>query len=91
MSIWKDGYYGGLICPACGDIVQAEPYVRQGYAEPDNCRTCGHPDTPEDAYGPGYVIHNLDENFNALCALIGPEAARMEVAEIINNRFAGRR
>jgi hypothetical protein len=40
---------------------------------------------PRDAYGPDYVIHLLREHFEDLRCLIGFEAARQEVAEIIND------
>jgi len=81
----------GLKCPECTDRVMTKHYLRQGFSEPESCRACGYPDVPDDAYGPGYVIHNLDEYFGQLMAMIGPEAARQEMAEVINNRFAGRR
>lgn len=48
-------------------------------------------DTPSDAYGPGYAIHSIREEFRDLCRMIGREAARQELAEIINAEFEGRR
>lgn len=52
-----------------------------------------HPtdDIPADAYGPGYVIHRIQEEFRDLSRMIGKENARAEVAEIINAAFEGRR
>lgn len=46
---------------------------------------------PRDAYGPGYFVFSLASDFHALCCLIGAEAARQEVAEIINAEFARKR
>lgn len=50
-----------------------------------------HGNPPPDAYGPGYVIHNLRSDFADLCRQIGFAAARAEVAEIINDEAEGRR
>lgn len=46
---------------------------------------------PEDAYGPGYVTYNIRTNFRDLCRMVGKEAARQQIAEIINDEFEGRR
>lgn len=45
------------------------------------------PETPRDGYGVGYIVYSLAADFHALCCLCGPEAARQEIAEIINAEF----
>ncbi len=42
---------------------------------------------PKDGYGPGYLVYSIAADFHALCCQIGPEAARQEMAEIINTEF----
>lgn len=42
---------------------------------------------PKDGYGPGFLEYQLRTNFRDLCRLIGKEAARQEVADIINAEF----
>jgi hypothetical protein len=42
---------------------------------------------PNDGYGPGFIEYQLRSNFRDLCRLIGKEAARQEVAEIVNAEF----
>lgn len=49
------------------------------------------PEQPRDGYGPGYIVHSLASDFHALCCLIGKEAARQELAEIVNYEFEGKR
>jgi hypothetical protein len=44
-----------------------------------------------DAYGPGFYIYQLAQDFHALCCLIGKEAARQELAEVIHHEFDGKR
>ncbi|KRB22705.1 hypothetical protein [Mesorhizobium sp. Root172] len=44
-------------------------------------------EAPKDGYGPGYIVYSLATDFHALCCLIGPEAARQEMAEVINSEF----
>lgn len=46
---------------------------------------------PEVTYDPGYSVHRIRAEFEDLCRVIGFEAARREVAEIINERANGRR
>lgn len=50
-----------------------------------------HTDTPQDAYGVDYILYHMRESFEDLCRLIGFEAARAEIAEIINHKAEGRR
>lgn len=42
---------------------------------------------PADGYGAGFLEYNIRSSFRDLCRLIGQEAARQEVAEIINAEF----
>jgi hypothetical protein len=44
-------------------------------------------ETPADGYGPGFIVYSLASDFHVLCCLIGPEAARQEMAEVINSEF----
>lgn len=44
-------------------------------------------DTPADGFGPGYLAYSIRSDFRDLCRFIGKEAARQEVAEIINAEF----
>lgn len=48
-------------------------------------------ETPADGYGPGYVAYEIRTHIRDLRRLIGLEAARQEVAEILNEEFEGRR
>lgn len=48
-------------------------------------------ETPKDGYGAGYVVYRLATDLHELCCLIGCEAARQEIAELINAEFNGRR
>lgn len=45
---------------------------------------------PPEAYGVGYIEHNLRECIEDLCRVIGPEAARGIVAEILLEQFSKR-
>jgi hypothetical protein len=40
-----------------------------------------------DGYGPGFIEYQIRTNFRDLCRLIGKEAARQEIAEIVNAEF----
>lgn len=46
---------------------------------------------PADVFGPGYLVHCLTQDFIDLVRVVGFEAARAEMAEIINNAAKGRR
>lgn len=46
---------------------------------------------PRDGYGPGFLVYSLAADFHALCCQIGKEAARQEMAEIINAQFERKR
>lgn len=48
-------------------------------------------ETPSDGYGPGYVAYAIRTQIRDLRRMIGLEAARQEVAEILNDEFEGRR
>ena len=49
------------------------------------------PEQPRDGYGVGFLVYQLAADFHALCCLAGPEAARQEIAEIINAEFERKR
>lgn len=42
-------------------------------------------DTPEDGFGPEYLVHSIRSDFEDLVRFIGFEAARSELAEVIND------
>lgn len=44
-------------------------------------------DTPKDGFGAGFLVYRIAADFHALCCMTGPEAARQELAEIINSEF----
>lgn len=44
-------------------------------------------EAPVDGFGAGFLEYQIRSNFRDLCRLIGKEAARQEVAEIINGEF----
>ena len=52
-----------------------------------NLRDSQDSEAPKDGLGAGYLIYRLAADFHALCCLSGPEAARQEIAEIINSEF----
>ncbi len=44
-------------------------------------------DRADGLYGAGFIEYSIRTSFRDLCRLIGIEAARQEVAEIINSEF----
>jgi hypothetical protein len=45
-------------------------------------------ETPADGFGAGHLEYQIRVNFRDLCRLIGKEAARQEIAEIVNAEFS---
>lgn len=41
----------------------------------------------DERFGAGYLEYSIRTNFRDLCRLIGKEAARQEIAEIVNAEF----
>ena len=54
-------------------------------------QTIHEAENPRDGYGAGFLVYSLAADFHALCCLAGPEAARQEMAEIINSEFERKR
>ncbi|MBZ9894203.1 hypothetical protein LB545_07580 [Mesorhizobium sp. BR1-1-6] len=48
-------------------------------------------ETPADGYGAGFIEYRIRTEFRDLCRLIGKEAARQEIAHIVNDEFEGKR
>lgn len=44
-------------------------------------------DAQSDSMGAGYLEYSIRTSFRDLCRLIGKEAARQEIAEIVNAEF----
>jgi len=48
-------------------------------------------DLPEDAYGPGYLVHRINSDLEDLIAFIGYDRAQEEMAEVLLRARALRR